>query len=107
MMIYCKLGGSMDSIFVGKLLGQDLGSSSLEELQQIDSQLERSLKNVRARKTQLFKEEIERLKAKEMLLLEENARLSQQRKEKKKGKKINEPGISFNSRVFFGLQFQR
>ncbi|XP_027161167.1 MADS-box protein AGL42-like isoform X1 [Coffea eugenioides] len=60
-----------------KLLGQDLGSSSLEELQQIDSQLERSLTNVRGRKTQLFKEEIERLRAKEMLLLEENARLSQ------------------------------
>ncbi|GKU89436.1 hypothetical protein SLEP1_g3573 [Rubroshorea leprosula] len=33
-----------------KLLGQRLGSCSFEELQEIGSQLEQSLKNVRARK---------------------------------------------------------
>ncbi|KAL3521482.1 hypothetical protein ACH5RR_019631 [Cinchona calisaya] len=60
-----------------RLLGQNLESCSLEELQQIDSQLESSLKNIRARKTQLFKEEMDRLKTKEILLLEENAWLSQ------------------------------
>ncbi|CAH2043895.1 unnamed protein product [Thlaspi arvense] len=47
-----------------KLLGQGLASCSLEELQEIDSQLQRSLGNVRARKAQLFKEQLENLKAK-------------------------------------------
>lgn len=58
-----------------KLMGQGLGSCSMDELQKIDSQLERTLKNIRARKAQLFKDEIERLKAREMLLLQENASL--------------------------------
>ncbi|KAK4436337.1 MADS-box protein SOC1 [Sesamum alatum] len=60
-----------------KLLGHNIGTCSMEELQQIDNQLERSLKNIRARKLQLFKEEIEKLQAKEKFLLEENARLSE------------------------------
>ncbi|XP_057952481.1 MADS-box protein AGL42-like [Malania oleifera] len=60
-----------------KLLGQGLGSCSTDELQEIDSQLERSLRNIRARKAQLFREQIEELKAKERLLWEENARLSE------------------------------
>ncbi|GKU89421.1 hypothetical protein SLEP1_g3559 [Rubroshorea leprosula] len=58
-----------------KLLGQGLGSCSLEELQEIDSQLEQSLKNIRARKVQLYKEQIQQLKAKERMLLEENVKL--------------------------------
>ncbi|GLU21022.1 hypothetical protein SLE2022_371880 [Rubroshorea leprosula] len=58
-----------------KLLGHGLGSCSLEELQEIDSQLEQSLENIRARKVQLYKEQIQQLKAKEKMLLEENAKL--------------------------------
>ncbi|KAK4350796.1 hypothetical protein RND71_030109 [Anisodus tanguticus] len=58
-----------------KLMGQGLGSCSMDELQDIDSQLDRSLKNIRARKAQLFKDEIERLKARERLLLQQNASL--------------------------------
>lgn len=58
-----------------KLMGKGLGSCSMDELQEIDSQLERSLKNIRARKDQLFREEIERLRAKERLLLQQNASL--------------------------------
>uniref|UniRef100_A0A3Q7HLM2 K-box domain-containing protein n=1 Tax=Solanum lycopersicum TaxID=4081 RepID=A0A3Q7HLM2_SOLLC len=46
-----------------KLLGQGIGSCSINELQEIDNQLERSLKIIRARK--------------ERQMLEENARLSQ------------------------------
>ncbi|XP_049411741.1 MADS-box protein AGL42-like [Solanum stenotomum] len=60
-----------------KLLGQGIGSCSMNELQEIDNQLERSLKIIRARKSQLFKEEIQRLKDRERLLREENARLSE------------------------------
>ncbi|XVE58632.1 hypothetical protein DITRI_Ditri04bG0185000 [Diplodiscus trichospermus] len=59
-----------------KLLGQSLGSCSLEEIQEVESQLERSLRNIRAKKGHLFKEQIEQLKAKERFLSEENAKLS-------------------------------
>ncbi|KAL3341996.1 hypothetical protein AABB24_026158 [Solanum stoloniferum] len=47
-----------------KLMGQGLGSCSMDELEDIDGQLERTLKIIRARKTQLFNDEIERLNAK-------------------------------------------
>ncbi|KAL7108454.1 hypothetical protein ACP275_06G113400 [Erythranthe tilingii] len=60
-----------------KLLGHNLVVCSIEELQEIDNQLERSLNNIRAKRSQLFKEEIEKLRAKEKILLEENARLSE------------------------------
>ena len=39
--------------FPRKLLGEGLGSCSLEELQQIEQQLEKSVSNVRARKVRL------------------------------------------------------
>ncbi|GKU89468.1 hypothetical protein SLEP1_g3601 [Rubroshorea leprosula] len=58
-----------------KLLGQGLGSCSVEELEEIDSQLEQSLKSIRARKAQLCKEHIQQLKAKGRMLLEENRKL--------------------------------
>ncbi|KAK9147674.1 hypothetical protein Scep_006431 [Stephania cephalantha] len=58
-----------------KLLGEDLGSCSMDELQQMESQLERSLINIRLRKTQLFKEKIKQLKEKERALTEENVML--------------------------------
>ncbi|XVF12421.1 hypothetical protein REPUB_Repub08aG0116900 [Reevesia pubescens] len=59
-----------------KLLGQGLGSCSVEELQEVESQLERSLRNVKARKGHLFKEQIEQLKEKEIFLRVENGKLS-------------------------------
>ncbi|XP_068634514.1 MADS-box protein SOC1-like [Aristolochia californica] len=59
-----------------KLLGEGLGICSLEELQQIESQLERSLSNIRSRKNHLFNEQIQLLKEKERILKEENAILS-------------------------------
>ncbi|PON88073.1 MADS-box transcription factor [Trema orientale] len=58
-----------------KLLGHDISSCSYEELQEMDCRLERSLRSIRARKDQLFKEQIEQLEAKERLLLEENIQL--------------------------------
>ncbi|GLT65462.1 hypothetical protein SLA2020_378940 [Shorea laevis] len=58
-----------------KLLGQGLGSCSVEELQEIGSQLEQSLKNIRARKAQLFKEQTQQQKVKERMLLEDNKQL--------------------------------
>lgn len=60
-----------------KLLGQGLDTCSVEELQQIEAQLEQSLRNVRARKAELYKDRIEQLKEKERMLLEENAKLNE------------------------------
>ncbi|XP_058737241.1 MADS-box protein SOC1-like [Vicia villosa] len=61
-----------------KLMGEGLGSCSLEELQQIEQQLEKSVSTVRARKNQVYKNQIEQLKEKEKALLAENSRLSKQ-----------------------------
>ncbi|TYI54713.1 hypothetical protein E1A91_D11G094400v1 [Gossypium mustelinum] len=47
-----------------KLLGENLGSCTLEELQQIEQQLERSVTRVRAGKAKVFKDQIEKLKEK-------------------------------------------
>nr|KJB40899.1 hypothetical protein B456_007G093800 [Gossypium raimondii]KJB40909.1 hypothetical protein B456_007G093800 [Gossypium raimondii] len=58
-----------------KLLGENLGSCTLEELQQIEQQLERSVTRVRARKAKVFKDQIEKLKEKEEVLAAENAML--------------------------------
>ncbi|VVB03481.1 unnamed protein product [Arabis nemorensis] len=60
-----------------KLLGEGISSCSIEELQQIEQQLEKSVKCIRARKTQVFKEQIEQLKQKEKALAAENEKLSE------------------------------
>ncbi|KAI3796580.1 hypothetical protein L1987_39258 [Smallanthus sonchifolius] len=59
-----------------KLLGEDLGSSSIEELLQIEQQLERSVSIIRARKMQVYDEKIKELQAKEKLLACQNAMLN-------------------------------
>ncbi|XP_010272601.1 PREDICTED: MADS-box protein SOC1-like [Nelumbo nucifera] len=79
-----------------KLLGENLGSCSLEELQQIENQLERSLTTIRARKTQLFREQIEDLKEKERLLDEENAVL----RKKCGGQKMEHPNHHRQTELF-------
>ncbi|OIT39451.1 PREDICTED: MADS-box protein SOC1-like [Nicotiana attenuata] len=58
-----------------KLLGEGLGSCTLEELQQIEKQLERSVSAIRSRKMQVFREQMQRLKEKEKALAVENAML--------------------------------
>ncbi|KAI4367939.1 hypothetical protein MLD38_016560 [Melastoma candidum] len=60
-----------------KLLGENLGACTVEELKLIEQQLERSVTTIRARKTRVFKEQIEKLKEKEKALLAENAALSE------------------------------
>ncbi|KAK6918454.1 Transcription factor, K-box [Dillenia turbinata] len=56
-----------------KLLGEGIASCSIEELQQIENQLEKSVSCIRFRKTQVFNEQIVQLKEKEKNLLAENA----------------------------------
>ncbi|GMJ00351.1 SUPPRESSOR OF OVEREXPRESSION OF CO 1, AGAMOUS-like 20 [Hibiscus trionum] len=58
-----------------KLLGHGLETSSVDDLQQLENQLERSLCRIRARKNQVFLEQIGKLKEEERRLGEENANL--------------------------------
>ncbi|XP_009362848.2 agamous-like MADS-box protein AGL19 isoform X1 [Pyrus x bretschneideri] len=58
-----------------KLLGNDLESCSMEELHQIENQLERSLTIIRAKRSQLLTEQIDKLKEEEKKLLQQNTRL--------------------------------
>ncbi|KAL9234423.1 hypothetical protein vseg_009295 [Gypsophila vaccaria] len=58
-----------------RLQGENIGSCTLEELQQLENQLERSVTKVRAKKNQVFNEQIKRLIEKEKQLAAENLRL--------------------------------
>ncbi|OIW09839.1 hypothetical protein TanjilG_20546 [Lupinus angustifolius] len=60
------------------LLGEGLGTCCINDLQQLEKQLERSLNKIRAKKSQLFKEKIEKLREEEKCLLDENRRLQEQ-----------------------------
>ncbi|ONM09399.1 Agamous-like MADS-box protein AGL8 [Zea mays] len=54
------------------LMGEDLETLNLKELQQLEQQLESSLKHIRTRKSQLMVESISALQRKEKSLQEEN-----------------------------------
>ncbi|GKU95383.1 hypothetical protein SLEP1_g8745 [Rubroshorea leprosula] len=58
-----------------RLLGEGLGLCSIDDLQNLETQLDRSLAKIRARKTQLLLERIEKLKGEERQLLDDNAKL--------------------------------
>ncbi|XP_076908263.1 MADS-box protein SOC1-like [Bidens hawaiensis] len=60
-----------------KLLGEGLGATTIEELVRMEQQLEKGVHLVRARKIQVYNEQIEQLKAKEKLMAEENAILTE------------------------------
>nr|AJP06276.1 DAL3 [Pinus tabuliformis] len=59
-----------------KMLGEELASCALKDLNQLESLVQRGLRNVRARKTEILVTEIEQLQRKERILSEENAFLS-------------------------------
>ncbi|PQM40926.1 Agamous-like protein [Prunus yedoensis var. nudiflora] len=73
----CSMAKKIDFIEASKqkLLGNCLESCSIEELHQTENQLERSLSKIRARKTQLLREQIDKLKEEEKNLFEQNAKL--------------------------------
>ncbi|KAK9698646.1 hypothetical protein RND81_08G120400 [Saponaria officinalis] len=60
-----------------KLMGDNLETCAIEELQQLETQLDKSLSSIRARKNILFRERIDKLYEEEKILLEENARLKE------------------------------
>ncbi|XP_057497949.1 MADS-box protein SOC1-like isoform X2 [Actinidia eriantha] len=82
-----------------KLLGEGLGSCTFEELQQIEHQLERSVSTVRAKKMQVFKEQIEKLKQKEKALAAENAILCGKKESNEERQKEPCPESTENSDV--------
>ncbi|GER40543.1 MADS-box transcription factor [Striga asiatica] len=57
------------------LMGESLDSCSKGELEQLEQQLEQSLKNIRTRKITLLNEQIDHLKQQEERLMKENAEL--------------------------------
>ncbi|KAJ7970013.1 MADS-box protein [Quillaja saponaria] len=59
-----------------KLVGDDLNSCSYDELDEIQKQMEKSLRTIRERKDQLLAEYVENLRAKEKYLLHESAKPS-------------------------------
>ncbi|CAN7139575.1 unnamed protein product [Brassica rapa subsp. narinosa] len=58
-----------------KLMGQGLGSCSVAELQEIDIQIEKSLRIVRSRKAELYADQLGKLKEMEIKVLDERRRL--------------------------------
>ncbi|XP_062214557.1 MADS-box transcription factor 14-like [Phragmites australis] len=66
------------------LMGEDLETLNLKELQQLEQQLESSLKHIRSRKSQLMLESISELQRKERSLQEENKALQKELAEKHK-----------------------
>nr|ASZ79955.1 MADS15 [Bambusa multiplex] len=66
------------------LMGEDLESLNLKELQQLEQQLESSLKHIRSRKSHLILESISELQKKERSLQEENKALQKELVERQK-----------------------
>lgn len=101
-----------------KLLGESVGLCTIEELQQLEQQLESSVNRIRARKTQVFKEQIEQLREKERVLTAENERLfekcgamQQREPETKQGEKLafneSSPSSDVETELFIGLPERR
>ncbi|CAN7132590.1 unnamed protein product [Brassica rapa subsp. narinosa] len=60
-----------------KMLGEGIDVCSIEELHQLENQLERGLTRIRAKKYQLLREEIDKLKEEERNLIKENKELNE------------------------------
>ncbi|KAL4364136.1 hypothetical protein GQ457_04G032140 [Hibiscus cannabinus] len=97
-----------------KLLGESLGSCTLEELQQVEERLEKSVSSVKARKTNVFKERVRQLKEKEKVLAAENAKLcekcgvlpwkgSKEQSESEVANDESSPSSDVETELFIGL----
>ncbi|KAK8693463.1 hypothetical protein V6N13_071046 [Hibiscus sabdariffa] len=97
-----------------KLLGESLGSCTLEELQQVEERLEKSVSSVRARKTNVFKDRVQQLKEKEKVLAAENAKLcekcgvlpwkgSKEQSESEVANDESSPSSDVETELFIGL----
>ncbi|KAG2545827.1 MADS-box transcription factor 14-like isoform X2 [Panicum virgatum] len=86
---YTKLKAKVETIQKCQkhLMGEDLETLNLKELQQLEQQLESSLKHIRSRKSQLMMESISELQRKEKSLQEENKILQKEPAEKQKAQR--------------------
>ncbi|KAF7803106.1 developmental protein SEPALLATA 1-like isoform X2 [Senna tora] len=75
---YLKLKGRFESLqrTQRNLLGEDLGPLNTKELEQLERQLDSSLKQVRSTKTQFMLDQLSELQNKEQLLVEANRSLT-------------------------------
>ncbi|XP_058744076.1 MADS-box protein SOC1-like [Vicia villosa] len=90
-----------------KFLGEGLGSCSIDELQRIEQQLEKSITKVRAKKIQVYREQIVQLKEKEKTLVAENIRLSEKVNSSQQARKPyvddSSPSSDVETELFIGL----
>nr|XP_027089367.1 MADS-box protein SOC1-like [Coffea arabica] len=92
-----------------KFLGDGLDSSSIDELEQIEHQLEKSLRIIRSRKILFSCEEINQLKEEEKILRRENAELREKYEERQLELSIGqqflslEQGKEVETQLFIGL----
>ncbi|KZV41607.1 hypothetical protein F511_15376 [Dorcoceras hygrometricum] len=63
-----------------KVLGENLGTCSMEELHQLERQLEQSVSNIRTKKMQVYKRQMDQLKEKGEALAAENMILTEKYK---------------------------
>lgn len=73
------------------LVGEDIDSLSLKELQNLEQQLETALRRLRSRKNHLMFESISELQKKDKALKDENNLLSKEIKEKEKELELDQP----------------
>ncbi|KAG5240218.1 MADS-box protein [Salix suchowensis] len=80
---YLKLKAGVDELQRSQrnLLGEDLGNLGTDELDQLENQLDSSLKHIRCRKTQFILDQLSELQRKEELLLETNNALKRKLEE--------------------------
>nr|AAT46099.1 FRUITFULL-like protein [Akebia trifoliata] len=91
-----------------RFMGEDLDSMSIKEIQNLEQQLDASLKQIRLRKNQLMYESICELQKKETALQEQNNQLGKKIKEKEKTltQQVNweQPNQGQNSPAFLQSQ---
>ncbi|XP_062090201.1 MADS-box protein SOC1-like isoform X2 [Humulus lupulus] len=86
-----------------KFLGEGLGSCSLEELQQVELQLEKSVTKIRARKNQVFKDQIELLKEKYGIKPMVQASINKNNQIKDLNNTESNPSSDVETELFIGL----
>ncbi|CAL9757681.1 unnamed protein product [Musa acuminata subsp. burmannicoides] len=85
---YGKLKAKVEALSKSQrhLMGEQLDSLNVKELQQLENQLETSLRHIRSRKSQVMFDSIAELQTKEKALREQNKNLEKQITEKQKAK---------------------